>query len=171
MSKHHFYRFGWIGIVLLALAWTGCDSNEVDEEGQTDADVFVGTWNVKELFINNDDVSAFVLAQFDEVSARFDGNGLDDDGAFSGVMVQEDGERNELVARYELDEEAGGENKGTVTFTGDAFEAPAELSYTIESDNEIVLESDDEAFLAAFAGGADLSAFGEINSVRIVLTR
>ena len=151
-------------LVLLALAWVGCDSSDPEDEEPTDADVFVGTWAVTGVSINDQEVGALILTQLDEASARFDGNGLDDDGAFSGVVVR-DGERSELVTRYELDEA-----EGTVTFTGGVFESPVALDYTIESNDRIVLESNDATFLAAFADD-DLSGFEEINSIELVLTR
>ena len=176
MTGYPMNRFSHISInpfallVLLVLVWAGCDSTDPADEDPTDAEDFVGTWTVTEVFINNQDVSALVFSQITEIEAQFGS-----DGTFNGVVVQEDGERSELVATYTLDEGAD-----EVTFTGEAFEVPATLDYSIENENRIVngnwsrrivLESDDAAFLSAFADTDFEALFGDVNSIGLVLTR
>ena len=158
-----FYVPSLTALALLTLLWAGCDSSDpAEEEQQTDADVFVGDWELTGVSVNGLDVSALALGQVEEASAQFESN-----GTFSGIATRE-GESNEVTSSYELDE--GSDGEGTVTFTGGPFETPVTLDYAIENNDEIVLESENEAFLTAFAD-TDLSGLGDINSVSLVLTR
>ena len=156
-------------VAFLALAWMGCDSADPDdEEVVTDAEIFVGTWTVSQVsFDGSPAFSDAILSQFSETEAVFNA-----DGNFEGLVVEaEDGDRREARANYTVNENASVEDAGTITFTGDAFEEAVTLDYTIESNDRIVLSSEDTAFLVAFAGISPDEFNIEINSFSIVLSR
>ena len=166
MLTKRIYALRLVIVALLAVTWIGCDSTDNSEDEETtEADVFVGTWTVTRVEANNNDITPIVRTQInlDETSVTFD-----EEGTFSGLAVSsgDEGDQRQISGRYSVDE-----NNATITFTGDAFDEPATLNYTIEGDNQIELTSNDSAFFAAFAG-IDPEDFNlEIDNLSIVLAR
>ncbi|MFQ5568768.1 MAG: hypothetical protein ACE5G0_03775 [Rhodothermales bacterium] len=148
-------------LILLLVGWTtGCDSNDGDD--QSDAEVFVGSWTLANLLINGQDLTAalFLLAEVNRVEIDFESNGT------FRLQVVSASSPPEVTGTYSLNE-----SLDTVTLTSSDFAAPVTLSYEIENNNRIVLDTDDVALLVELSG-IDPSSLGlQVERLELILRR
>src|SRR5690606_28362156 len=99
-------RLAFVLVLALGLPLAGCDS-----ESDDDGDPFVGTWEVTGVRVNDQNVTAFILAEIEAIEAEFSS-----DGSFELTVVV-DGAAETTRGNYALGE-------GTITFTSEGFETP-----------------------------------------------
>ncbi len=149
-------------VVLLLLGWTaGCDSNNDNgDNGLSDAEVFIGTWVLTNLLLNNTDVTGLVLAQAN-VEMLFANPGL-----FTLSVTDADGITTEVSGTYQLDA-----RQLTLTLTSSDFDAPLAFNYVIQTDDRIRLDSDQPQVLSELSGidPADLGI--QVENVGLIIQR
>ena len=150
-------------VVLLLLGWTsGCDSNNDDgDNGRSASEIFLGTWVLTKLLLNGQDVTALVLVQVD-VEMLFA-----NPGRFTLSVTNAGGMTTEVSGTYQLDE-----SLLTLTLTSSDFAAPLKLTYLIQTDDRIMLDSDQPEVLSELSGldAADLVGI-EVENVGLIIQR
>lgn len=132
----------YIVMLLLLGSTAGCDSN--DDNGDTDltdAEVFLGNWILANLLLNGQDVSALLLAQVNVAMVFANG------GSFDLTVTNADGTTTEIAGTYALNDA-----QKTLTLSSSEFEAPLTLDYTIQTEDRIILESDQPELLSELSG-------------------
>jgi hypothetical protein len=140
-------RYALLILVTGMLAWTGCDSNDdEDDGGEGDADLMVGTWDATAIKAGPIDVLGMLglsmtLTMEANGDARIDAG--DTDGALEGV-----------TGTYVVDEQVK-----TITLDGDDVEDDLVLEYVLLDANtmSVDIEGSDLGNL-----GFDLGEFGEL---------
>lgn len=126
--------------------WSGCDSNESDDNGNGDADVLVGDWNATSIKAGPVEVSG-ILGLTMTLSLDADGTGMIE-------AVDEDGNSTELTGTYEVDETAK-----TITMSGADVEGDLVIDYEIVDENTISVELESSSLEDL---GFDLGEFGSL---------
>lgn len=123
--------FSILTVALLFVA-TGCDSNDDDD---SDADVFVGTWTVQSISDDEGDKTAIFNAGVESFLAT-----LDEDGSYSIVVdYNAAAEAQGSVDRSLAGDYTVSESANRVTLTVPALGASLQLGYDIQNNNTIAL--------------------------------
>lgn len=141
-------RMGILSVfVLLLLGWTsGCDSN--NDDGPSDAEIFVGEWGVARITDGDGDQTQAFLSLVDSFLTS-----LRADGTFDIIIDYNDAAN----AARQNDIDVSGtytvnESNNTLTLTA-ATAVALPLSYTIENNDRITISG--VAFLINLAFGTD----------------
>ena len=119
------------------LVWTGCDSNEVDDGAQGEADVLVGVWNATSIKAGPIDVFSIL-----DLALTLE---LNDDGTARIEVSDETGVVGGVSGTYTV-----GEASNTITLSGDDIEDDFVMNYTLVDENT----------LAVSFAGSDLADLG-----------
>jgi len=141
-------RMGMLSVfVLLLLGWTsGCDSN--NDDGPSDAEIFVGEWGVARITDDDGDQTEAFLSLVDSFLTS-----LRADGTFDIIIDYNDAAN----AARQSDIDVSGtytvnESNNTLTLTA-ANAVALPLSYTIENNDRITISGN--AFLLNLAFGTN----------------
>ena len=125
-------------VVMLGVA-VGCDSGGDDEpSGPTDAEIFIGNWRLGTLLLNGQDFSALLLA-----NATVD---IDFEASTFSINIMSDS-MTTIAGAYTVNDV-----QKVVTLTSSSFDNPVPLGYTINSENQISLTTDDVALFIGLTG-------------------
>ena len=145
--------------VLLLLGWTsGCDSN--NDDGPSDAEIFVGEWGVARITDGDGDQTQAFLSLVDSFLTS-----LRADGTFDITIDYNDAAN----AARQNDIDASGtytvnESNNTLTLTAAANPVPLLLSYTIENNDRITMSGN--ALLINLAFGTNYNGTVALTSAR-----
>lgn len=139
-------RYALAAWLMSALIWSGCDSNESDDDGSSDADVLVGDWNATSIKAGPVEVIGILGLTMTLT--------LDADGTGTIEAVDEDGNTTELTGTYEVDETAK-----TITMSGADTEVDLVIEYEIVDQDTISVELDSSSLEDL---GFDLGQFGSL---------
>lgn len=132
-------KLGFSVLVLVMLgAAIGCDSGGDEESGPTDAEVFVGSWRLATLFLNGADFTDIVLA-----SATVT---IDFEASTFNITIMTDS-MSTIAGSYTVNDVLR-----RVTLTSSDFTNPVPLDYTINSENQITMETRDAALFIGLTG-------------------
>lgn len=121
-------------LLLLALVIAGCDSNGGDDNGQSDAEVFVGTWTAVSIEDDDGDKTDMFSDALGRLTIVFE-----QDGSYSLSAIPDDGSTPlSFQGSYTVDEDAK-----TLTLNGVLLVNTLTLDYDIESENTIELTADE----------------------------
>ena len=132
-------------VLLCAVGWAACDSQDASTGG--DADAFVGQWTFAGASVTvpvggEIDVTNRVIGEVDESSAVFE-----EDGRFTMVVAGDRG-RIENEGTYFVDEASS-----KITFDAVGFEEEGTFTYAVtDKGNRIALHADDVQFLLELSG-------------------
>ena len=125
------------------MAAIGCDSGGNNEDtGPTDAEVFIGNWQLATLLLNgspsfSDLLLANAMVTIDFEAATFSLDILD-------IMTDS---TTTIAGTYTVNEA-----QKTATLTSSDFTNPVPLDYTINSENQITMETADAALFIGLTG-------------------
>lgn len=128
-----------IFLALLGVVAIGCDSgSDDDDNGVSDAEVFVGDWTLTNLLLNGQDFTSLLLA-----SATVD---IDFETAAFSLTITSDSTTT-IAGTYSVNEA-----QKTITLSSTSFANPVTVSYVITSNNQISMETDDVALFSGLTG-------------------
>ena len=147
----------WFSMLVLVMlgAALGCDSG--GDDGPADAEVFVGNWRLSQLLLNNSDFTAILLASA-TVTVDFEA------ATFSLVIMSDS--TTTIDGTYAVDEAAM-----SVTLTSGGLPNPVDLDYTINSENQITLQTSDAALFIGLTGIDPASLGLMIETITLVVQR
>lgn len=149
--------FSVLVIAMLGAA-IGCDSGgDEDDSGPADAETFIGTWRLTTLLLNGQDFTAFLLANA-TVDIDFENT------AFTMTIMSDS--MSTFTGTYSVNDV-----QKTVTLTSASFPTPVALDYTINSENQISLETDDVALFIGLTGIDPASLGLVVETIGLVVQR
>ena len=116
--------------LVMALAAVGCDSND-DEE--SDADRFVGTWELASITDDDGDQTATFQAIFTDVTVVFN-----DAGNYTMTFVPVAGSNTVLSGTYDVNESG---KSVTLNVTFNEQTVPLALPYSFDGDDELTVSA------------------------------
>ncbi len=152
-------KLGFFALVLLIFGGAiGCDSGGDDEPaGPTDAEIFIGNWRLSSLLLNGQDFSALLL-QNATVDIDFEASAFNMDIMTDSMST--------IAGTYSIDDV-----QKTITLTSSTFDNPVPLGYTINSENQISLTTDDVALFIGLTGIDPASLGLVIQTIGLVVQR
>lgn len=142
-------------LVAIALLVGACDSSGDDDEVS-----LVGSWNVTQIAINGQNMTALILGQagIESLGASFESTGAME------IYVMMEGERFATSGTYTA-------SGGNLVLQSDSFAAPLDLTYTTQNSSTVVLTSDDVAILSELSGVDPGSIPFQVERIDITIRR
>ena len=149
----------WFAVLVLMLlgAAVGCDSGGDDDSGPADAEVFIGNWRLANLLLNGSDFSAILLANA-TVTIDFQASAFSIDIMTDSLTT--------IAGTYTVNDV-----QKTVTLSSSELPNAVSLDYTINSDNQITLETRDAALFIGLTGIDPASLGLVIETITLVVQR
>ena len=150
----------WFSMLVLVMlgAAIGCDSGGDDgDNGQADAEVFIGNWQLANLLLNGSDFSALLLANA-TVNIDFEAS------AFSIAIMTDS--LTTIAGTYTVNDV-----QKTVTLSSSDLPNAVPLAYTINSTNQITLETSDAALFIGLTNIDPASLGLMIETITLVVQR
>ena len=145
-------------VVVMLGGALGCDSGGDDEpSGPTDAEIFVGNWRLATLLLNGQDFSAILLANA-TVTIDFEASAFSIDIMTDSLTT--------IAGTYSINDV-----QNIVTLTSSDLGNPVPLGYTINSENQISLTTEDVALFIGLTGVDPASLGLTIQAIGLVVQR
>ncbi len=157
MRKLKTLWFSMLVLVMLGAA-IGCDSGGDDgDSGPADAEVFIGNWRLANLLLNGSDFSALLLANA-TVNIDFQASAFNMDIMTDSATT--------IAGTYTVNDV-----QKTITLNSSDLPGPVPLAYTINSENQITLETGDSALFIGLTGIDPASLGLVIETITLVVQR